>query len=149
METPQAMDKTTTVTPGETPVSAAITDRKDVVYLLDYAITLGRAGLEPMPKLEPGRVYNGVDFGWLIFQDGPIDGENFQNGTFNETLLHLIANRFEVWQAGPFACSENEEALYHVRRALNAMHRRTAARERQGVEGKDLPHVSEDLTLAN
>ena len=37
---------------------------------------------------------------------------------------------------GPFPCDENEEALYHINKAIEILEKRTAGRKARGVEGK-------------
>lgn len=70
----------------------------------------------------------------LPFQNGPI-AEVGTNGLTHEALLAIVADRLECFQAGPYACAENAEALEHVRAAAAALARRTAGRLARGVEG--------------
>lgn len=72
---------------------------------------------------------------WDIrFQNGPI-AENGVNGLTQEVLLAIVADRLRSFQAGPFACAENAEALTHVESAQRVLQSRTKARMVRGVEG--------------
>lgn len=68
------------------------------------------------------------------FQNGPIK-EVGVNGVTHEALLAIIADRLSAFQAGPYACPENGEALAYVELAQTALHRRTRKRLERGVEG--------------
>jgi hypothetical protein len=69
----------------------------------------------------------------LEFQAGQPDAG--VNGITHEALLAVVADRLESFQAGPYACDENADALAFVRSVLAALHRRTLARKARGVEG--------------
>lgn len=71
----------------------------------------------------------------IIFQCGPIN-EHGVNGVTQEALLAIVADRLRSFQAGPFACPENADALNAVEEALAALLSRTKARMARGVEGK-------------
>jgi hypothetical protein len=71
----------------------------------------------------------------LLFQNGGIKDVGV-NGITNEALLAVVADRLAGFQRGEFACSENDLALTHIRRALEVLHQRTAKRIARGVEGK-------------
>ena len=73
----------------------------------------------------------------LRFQNGPI-AEAGVNGITHEVLLTILSDRLEGFQRGPFACFENERALYHVREALGWLRHRTADRLARCVEGTNL-----------
>lgn len=70
----------------------------------------------------------------VLFQNGPI-GEAGVNGVTQEVLLAIVADRLQSFQAGPYACAENAEALKHVEAAQEALLSRTRARMARGVEG--------------
>lgn len=72
--------------------------------------------------------------GEINFQNGPIK-ENGVNGVMNEDLLAVVVDRLDGFQAGPYACEDNEEARQHILSALECLGRRTKAREARGVEG--------------
>ena len=68
------------------------------------------------------------------FQHGPIK-EVGVNGITNEALLAIVIDRLEGFQAGPYACSDNEGALFHLVQAQKALFARTRERLARGVEG--------------
>lgn len=70
----------------------------------------------------------------IEFQDGPIK-EHGVNGLTQEVLLAIVQHRLECFQAGEYACAENEKALAHVRAALEALKERTRNRQARDVEG--------------
>jgi hypothetical protein len=70
----------------------------------------------------------------IKFQHGPIK-EAGVNGITNEALLAVLIDRVEGFQAGPYACMENELALVHLKKALEAFTERTLNRIERGVEG--------------
>lgn len=78
-----------------------------------------------------------IGFLTILFQNGPI-AENEVNGVTQEALLAIIADRLEAFQAGSFACMENQNALEHVRDAMTWLQSRTKARMARGVEGKNV-----------
>lgn len=68
------------------------------------------------------------------FQNGPI-AEAGVNGITQEVLLAIVIDRLRCFQAGPYACPENADALTHATEALEALKSRTRARMARGVEG--------------
>lgn len=70
----------------------------------------------------------------IAFQNGPIK-ENNVNGITQEILLAIVKDRLECFQLGAFACESNEEALYHVNKALLVLQQRTRERIARNVEG--------------
>jgi hypothetical protein len=68
------------------------------------------------------------------FQKGPVK-ENEINGIFIEDLLTICQHRLECFQAGDFACRENEKALAKIQEALFWLDSRTKKRQQRGVEG--------------
>jgi len=70
----------------------------------------------------------------ICFQNGPIK-EAGVNGITQEALLAIVIDRLRSFQAGPYACADNQEALEHCQAALTALQRRTLARIARGVEG--------------
>ena len=83
----------------------------------------------------PIDVKRGVRQTLINFQNGPI-AENGVNGVTQEVLLAIVIDRLRCFQAGPFACPENADALTHATEALDALKSRTKARMARGVEGK-------------
>lgn len=74
---------------------------------------------------------NGLD---MHFQNGPI-AEAGVNGVTQEVLLAIVIDRLRCFQAGPYACKENAEALSHAEQSLDWLKSRTRARMARGVEG--------------
>lgn len=72
----------------------------------------------------------------LSFHNGPIavDG-NGVNGITHEALLAVLIDRMEDFQAGPYSCPENNDALIHLHGALARLKCRTESRMARGVEG--------------
>ncbi|MDO8534872.1 MAG: hypothetical protein Q7S17_09055 [Xanthobacteraceae bacterium] len=73
----------------------------------------------------------------IRFQNGPINEAGI-NGITQEVLLAIVADRLLSFQAGPFACPENADALTHVTEALETLKSRTRERMARGVEGKSV-----------
>ncbi len=70
----------------------------------------------------------------ISFQNGPIK-ECGTNGLTQEVLLAIVADRLECFQAGQFVHPKNQEALDHVRAAMQSLKDRTLERVARGVEG--------------
>lgn len=70
----------------------------------------------------------------IKFQNGPIPQKGI-NGLTQEVLLEIVADRLRSFQAGPFACEENGNALGFVEEAMAVLHDRTKERMAWGVEG--------------
>ena|ERR1700688_241605 len=70
----------------------------------------------------------------ISFQNGPIK-EFGVNGITQEALLAIVIDRLRSFQAGPYACQDNEEALAFCGTALLLLQKRTKARIARGVEG--------------
>lgn len=75
----------------------------------------------------------------LHFQEGPVK-EVGVNGITCEALVAIVIDRLRGFQCGNFPCRENAIALTHLETALMWMNKRTAARVKLGVEGKDINH---------
>jgi hypothetical protein len=70
----------------------------------------------------------------IRFQNGPVKEAGF-NGWSQEAFLAIVIDRLRSFQAGPFACRDNEHALAHCEVALNWLQKRTRDRMARGVEG--------------
>lgn len=70
----------------------------------------------------------------IHFQEGPI-AESGVNGISNEALLAIVEDRLKCFQAGPYACRENANALTKIQEAMHWLHHRTRERMARGVEG--------------
>lgn len=71
----------------------------------------------------------------IVFQNGPIKETGTTNGVTHEALLAIVADRLECFQAGKFACDENQLALGYVKAAMAVLKSRTENRLARGVEG--------------
>jgi hypothetical protein len=69
------------------------------------------------------------------------EGKLIHPGTTNESLLEVLLHRTGYLDE-KFPCVENKLAIQHMQLALNALYDRTAKRVAQGVETKDIPHLS-------
>lgn len=70
----------------------------------------------------------------IKFQTGPIKEAGF-NGLSNEALLAVVIDRLQGFQAGPFACQDNADALTYLEGGMGRLLKRTQTRTNQGVEG--------------
>jgi hypothetical protein len=93
-----------------------------------------------MKILDPGHKYELSNKAKITFIKR-VDGKLIHNGTTNEELLEVLLDRTEALQA-KFPCHENEVAINGMRLALHSFNERTRLRVTQGVETKDIPHVS-------
>lgn len=87
--------------------------------------------IEPIAQEPPEGAINSSH---IHFQNGPIN-ESGVNGCTNESLLAVVIDRLEGFQAGPFACKENQVALDKIKMAMHWLHHRTIQRIDSGVEG--------------
>ena len=78
----------------------------------------------------------------IQFQHGPRGVAGSEAGVFDDDLLAIIQDRLEGFQAGPFACAENANALSAVIAAREALGVRVARRIAQGVLGVNETHKS-------
>lgn len=63
----------------------------------------------------------------LAFQNGPVLGQ--ANGLTMESLLAVVADRLESFQASEYACEENGMAANHIQLALELLRGRAARRQ--------------------
>lgn len=61
------------------------------------------------------------------------------DGLTNESLIAVVLDRLQDFQAGPFPCQENQDAALLLQVALRCLQRRTLERAARGVEGKQEP----------
>lgn len=73
----------------------------------------------------------------ILFQQGPIPDHGI-NGVTIESLMEICIDRLNGFQAGPFACDENQRALDHLKASQQVLLERTRARVARGVEGKEV-----------
>lgn len=85
-----------------------------------------------------GHVYqivSGTNLQELSFQLGPVK-ETGVNGCQNEQIISALIHRLGVLNKA-FPCRENSLAITKLEEALLWLEKRTADRERRGVEGKN------------
>ena len=72
----------------------------------------------------------------LRFQRGPLKVAG-PNGVQDSAVIAVLIERFEGFQAGPFACETNARVLEHLKAALDLNSQRTRDRIARGVEGQN------------
>lgn len=87
-------------------------------------------------NLAPEMVVANIDW-----QCGPIQEVGI-NGASIEDVIDLLVARLRGFQDGPFKCRENALAITKLEEAQLWLFARTIARQRQGVEGTNRPHVA-------
>lgn len=75
----------------------------------------------------------------IAFQKGAM--ELGRNGCTTEEVLDVLIDHIEGFQAGPFKCPENADALDGLKYAREAVRLRAKRRTEQGVKGRDAQHV--------
>lgn len=75
----------------------------------------------------------------IKFQLGPLR-EVGHNGTTIESVIDVLTQRLEAFQAGPFRCRENALAITNLEQARLWLQERTRKREAAGVEGTNQQH---------
>ncbi|MEI8128012.1 MAG: hypothetical protein WCG95_00210 [bacterium] len=81
--------------------------------------------------------YCETHFADISFQNGAIK-ENGVNGCHNEDLIAIVIDRLQGFQAGEYACKENERAIIYLNEALSQLDLRTQTRIERGVEGTSI-----------
>lgn len=76
----------------------------------------------------------------IQLQTGVVGPLGDTNGCQVEDLIDISIDRLETFQAGEFPCPENKAAIKALKAAKSKLNKRTAAREKQEVEGKMEPH---------
>ena len=79
----------------------------------------------------------GVAVGEIQFQRGPRNVAGSTPGTLDGAVISVLIHRQECFQAGPFACPENEAILGHLREALRLTIERAQERAKRGVLGRN------------
>jgi|FLOH01.1.fsa_nt_gi hypothetical protein len=78
-----------------------------------------------------------ADVGSVQFQRGPRNEDGSTPGTLDGALLSILIHRRECFQAGPYACQENQEAL-DLLLGVRAMDKHRAdERAARGVLGRN------------
>ncbi|MGL5719900.1 MAG: hypothetical protein ACRCYP_03790 [Alphaproteobacteria bacterium] len=70
----------------------------------------------------------------ISFQNGPVK-EHGVNGITQESLIAICIDRLRCFQAGEYACEDNQAALMNLELALELLQKRTRDRLSRGVEG--------------
>lgn len=71
----------------------------------------------------------------IHFQRGARKDPDARHGILDNDLLEIVRDRLTAFQAGDFACHENEMALTHIEEALMWMNRRAEDRAERAVLG--------------
>ena len=71
----------------------------------------------------------------IVFQEGARKDPEARRGVLDSDLLEIVRDRLTAFQAGEFACRENEMALTHIEEALMWMNRRAEDRAERNVLG--------------
>jgi hypothetical protein len=71
----------------------------------------------------------------IQFQHGPRGEEQSTLGLMEDDLLAILQDRLETFQAGPFACPENDVAVGYIKLARDFLAARVAERMQRGVLG--------------
>ena len=88
-----------------------------------------------------GIQYGGpADLCRIQFQHGPRGVDGSVPGIFTDDLLAIVQSQLEDFQAGPFACDENNSALEGIKAARHALSLRVARRISAGVLGLNEKH---------
>lgn len=98
--------------------------------------------VEAVGEVGPGGAYHRYEFwnkedyvGFLQFQEGPRNEEGSTPGVLSVAVLAVLEDISDAFQHGPYPSDENEEALYHIREAMNSLKKRADNRARRGVLG--------------
>lgn len=91
---------------------------------------------ERLARIEPIRT---IPAGDVQFQYGPRNEAGSTPGVLDGVLLAVLIDRYECFQAGPFACGSNEVVLDYLRCALEAMKARAQERAARCVLGTNQP----------
>lgn len=71
----------------------------------------------------------------IEFQKGPRNAQDARHGVLDCDLLEIVRDRLKAFQAGGYACRENEYALLAIEEALMWMNRRVEDRIERKVLG--------------
>ena len=71
----------------------------------------------------------------IAFQKGARKDPDARHGVLDSDLLEIVRDRLTAFQAGEFACRENEMALTNIEEALMWMNRRAEDRAERNVLG--------------
>lgn len=101
-------------------------------------------------EIGPGGAYHSYGFwirsetneekevGYIQFQNGPRNEEGSIPGVVESAVLGMLIDRLEHFQAGPYDCGENAEALACLNVAMYWFKKRVKNRAERGVLGRNL-----------
>ena len=92
-----------------------------------------------------GGTTSGVGFtiGWQHGPRGQGEEREEPNGAQVEDVARALIGRLQFFQDGPYPCAENARAMEHFQAGIDCLDARSAARERQGLEGANAGHVED------
>lgn len=71
----------------------------------------------------------------IQFQNGPRAAQDSVSGVCDQDLLEIVRDRLKAFQAGPYACFQNDRALMYLEQALIQLNERVEDRIKRGVLG--------------
>lgn len=93
-------------------------------------------------EVGPGGAYHRYEMwidsdyvGFVQFQYGPRNHPDSLPGATESSVLAILIDRLESFQAGPYACEENRIVLEDLYHALSMVKARADARANRGVLG--------------
>ena len=113
------------------------TKRFTAVCVMDEPGDGGACHEYSISRIDDSDVVPVGEFGFVKFQKGPVK-EKGVNGCHQEDLIAIVIDRLQCFQAGDYACRENELALFMLEEVLKVLNRRTADRQARGVEGTNI-----------
>ncbi len=90
-------------------------------------------------------IQHGASSTKLQFQKGARADAGSTPGVMMDDLLAIVQDCLSRAQEGPFNCTDNAQALLHVKGARMYLARRVAARMAAGVLGKSVPLESAEV----
>lgn len=82
------------------------------------------------------KAFRDSPFARISFQHGPPPKGHGPNGCTVESILAILIDRLQHFQAGKFRCRHNALALTKLEEAMHWLHARTQDRTSRGVEGE-------------
>lgn len=105
----------------------------NTVYAVDEK---GNGNANHIYQIDLHAVEDGCDLvSYISFQNGARKENGSVNGVLDNDLLEIVRDRLIGFQSGDFASKYNEEALYHVEKALEFMNERVMERATRNVLG--------------
>lgn len=79
----------------------------------------------------------GAPVAQIQFQHGPREEDGSKHGCTEASLLAILIDRMEAFQAGPYACHENDMVKTKLQEALFWTRYRVDERAKRGVLGRN------------